>query len=59
MERAADDFDAIRVRMAELVLDRDRARRRCPHCDEALSNQHATGCQFRGTVIESETLSQQ
>ena len=54
--RAADDFDTIRLRMSEISRDRMSAGKRCPHCDEALTNTHAAGCKFSGTVIESETM---
>ena len=52
--RAADDFDAIRSRLLDITTQRTYARKRCPHCDEAMTSQHAPGCQFTGPVVESE-----
>lgn len=53
--RAADDFGAIRARIAELCQEREEAeRRRCRQCNHPYLTTHDHGCVFSGTVTESE-----
>jgi len=52
----ADDFDTIRARMKELTDERARDAKRCRgKCGEPVGRIHLPGCEFHGSVIESET----
>ena len=52
MTKAADDYDTIRQRLAELRLEK----RRCTGgCGEPIKGYHKEGCKHTGVVVESET----
>ena len=52
MTKAADDYDTIRQRLAELQLEK----RRCTGgCGEPIKGYHKEGCKHQGVVVESET----
>ena len=52
MTKAADDYDTIRQRLAELQLEK----RRCTGgCGEPIRGYHKEGCKHAGVVVEGET----